>query len=369
MALMIKDNGTFKSLGGSGGGEVYHLRGVTKFKAIAWNATTVSLSWTDPENILHFDDTPIAIWAGTKVLRKTGDFPEHPNDGTVVVDSKIKNAYQSTYLEDDGLSTDTKYYYAGFPYTDKEVYTIDETARGEATPSALDDTSASPGPKVLLAGNPGAGIFGEVAATDLITGADLATAIGLTSGTAANSDIDWLKFSWQGKIIFMPKKHFRAGLQWNHIYNAGAIFGDGATGGTRQITINGLKYRVRVPRGLSPSIDPRGESSSFTGSSCHGSEWNQLILPITNKFNEYSGWTGSYPSYVEQGLSSWGINYGSGDIAAFSPGVWCQEILSETRRVYRGGLSYPEYSRAINPGSTYSSESLAWVPVLELIED
>lgn len=78
--------------------------------------TTVSISWQDPEN---GDEI---TWGGTLVVRKAGDAPSSPEDGTTIVDNKVRNAYASSPYTDTGLSYGITYYYRFFPYsTDGDV--------------------------------------------------------------------------------------------------------------------------------------------------------------------------------------------------------------------------------------------------------
>lgn len=97
----------------------------------------VSLSWTDP-NDLVLDSVTLAGWAGTKVVRKAGSVPTSVSDGTVVVDSITRNAYQNTAFVDNTVVNGTAYYYRFFPYTTGGVYT--SGASREATPNLLTPT-------------------------------------------------------------------------------------------------------------------------------------------------------------------------------------------------------------------------------------
>ncbi len=83
------------------------------------------------------------------------------------------------------------------------------------------------------------GFFGEVASANLITGADLCTLLGVTQGTAID-DAGWLKFARRGRILFVAKKAIRHSISWNTINAAGAVYGDAV------ITINGVRYAVRL---------------------------------------------------------------------------------------------------------------------------
>lgn len=97
----------------------------------------VSLNWTDP-NDLVLDSVTLAGWAGTKVVRKAGSAPTSVSDGTVVVDSITRNAYQNTAFVDNTVVNGTTYYYKFFPYTTGGVYT--SGASREATPNLLTPT-------------------------------------------------------------------------------------------------------------------------------------------------------------------------------------------------------------------------------------
>jgi hypothetical protein len=106
------------------------------------------------------------------------------------------------------------------------------------------DYTDAPGAKVLVGGNRTNGFygfvqpheFGEIAANPVgrkeMNGANLALAIGLTGGTAINSDTAWMKFSRNGEIYLVPVKPIRHSTTWNQIYAAGAVYGDGTVGMT-----------------------------------------------------------------------------------------------------------------------------------------
>lgn len=75
----------------------------------------VKFKWTDPDDIT--DSKPeTATWAGTVVVRKEGSPPLHEWDGELIVDSTTRDAYKNTYLTDNTIEEDKKYYYGIFPY-------------------------------------------------------------------------------------------------------------------------------------------------------------------------------------------------------------------------------------------------------------
>lgn len=83
------------------------------------------------------------------------------------------------------------------------------------------------------------GFFGEVASANLITGADLVTALGITEGTNI-ADAGWLKFARNSRIVFVAKKAIRHSISWDHINSKGAVYGQAV------IVIDGVRYAVRL---------------------------------------------------------------------------------------------------------------------------
>ena len=90
------------------------------------------LQWTDPEDV-SISGIAVAEWSGTQVVRKAGSVPTSRRDGTLVLDSTVKNAYALNYFCDSGLVNGTTYYYRFFPYTTTHTYT-DDAQEYEGTP-------------------------------------------------------------------------------------------------------------------------------------------------------------------------------------------------------------------------------------------
>ena len=87
---------------------------------------SVKISWTDPDNIVDENGITIAKWAGTKIVRKVGSYPEYVTDGVLVCDSTVKNQYATVGYKDNGLTNGETYYYKAFPYTIAGVYNYNE---------------------------------------------------------------------------------------------------------------------------------------------------------------------------------------------------------------------------------------------------
>jgi len=118
--------------GGSSGGLT--LASVSNIKTLV-SSGKVYVSWTDPEDIVLAEST-LAGWSGTLLVRKAGSAPTSRRDGTIVLDSKERNAYSSSYFCDSSLTDGDTYYYKFFPYTTANAYTESEDNEFNATPTA-----------------------------------------------------------------------------------------------------------------------------------------------------------------------------------------------------------------------------------------
>ena len=94
----------------------------------------VYVKWTDPSDLVVAEST-LAAWGGTLLVRKAGSTPTSRRDGTIVLDSKTRDAYKDTYFCDSGLSNGTTYYYKFFPYTTANAYTDSTDDEFNATPT------------------------------------------------------------------------------------------------------------------------------------------------------------------------------------------------------------------------------------------
>lgn len=236
------------------------------------------------------------------------------------------------------------------------------TVDGEVVFEAI---NYGPGPTTLIAGDMQAGFFGEVSASELISGDALASLVGISQGTSQNSTASWLKFAWQGKILFVAKKAFRNSISWDHINSANAVYGG------KTVEIDGLTYKIRLMKGA--LTDPSEYEDPDRGA--HGSEWNRLMLPIHEQAIDES-W--DYPEYVENDIPVWSHNLGSGNQGmytdedllthyAYGSGhySWCQEVAeSAAYRVFRGGGGV---SRSASGAFHAAGSDKGWRPCLELV--
>ena len=222
----------------------------------------------------------------------------------------------------------------------------------------FDDKIGSPGNRKLLKGTMQQGWFGEVSASDFISGDELARKVGITAGTSQNSNCGWLKFAYMGKVEFVAKKAIRHSISWDSINVANAVTGQ------RTIDIGGKTYKVRLIKGKTEG--KQNDSGAYQGAINRGSEWNKLMLPIHQKAP--SNW--SYKDNVNSPTENWNVGYTDNDLLTVSSVgngsySWCQEYGESTSyRLYRGsyGVSY-----AHSYGPSYVSHGCGWRPVLELV--
>lgn len=104
---------------------------------------SLTITWSDPEDIV-FNGEDKAVWEGTKVVRKKGEtYPVSETDGTIAVDSTVKDQYAENGFIDAGLEEDAVYSYALFPYTDKNVYTMSDVNKISGQTRAFDPVLAN----------------------------------------------------------------------------------------------------------------------------------------------------------------------------------------------------------------------------------
>ena len=327
----------------------------------------ITLMWTDPED-RYLDDLKIAEWQGTKIVRKEGSYPVSDDDGTLVVDNKTRNQYSTNGYKDTGLTNLVTYYYMAFPYTEDAI-TVDGANRIVGTPTDADDPSGSPGSPNLIAGDMNAGFFGEVPASELFTASEIASACGISQGTAQFENEPWLKFALDGKILFRPRKSIRHSISWNSINTANCVYG-GSEG--KRVTKDGQTYIVRLMKGA--LTDPSLYDASDRGAK--GSEWNRLMLPIHEQAIDKS-W--AYSAYVEDNIPIWNHNLGTGANGMYTDAdlmthnshgngsySWCQETRN-TDAAWRVGRGFGGVSGSGAYTASDSSANRGWSPVLELI--
>ena len=212
-------------------------------------------------------------------------------------------------------------------------------------------------------GPPGVKFRGEQSVTGFINGTSLASAIGLTAGTAIHTNEPWLHFVLDDVELYVAKKPYRSHVSWNHIDAAGAVSGT-------TVVINGKTYKVRLLKTVATGDVYTGVRNVYDSVETHGSEWNRLFYPIhsgnhinTSNPSPDSGEDirfGTLAQYTDTVLV---VHSSAGNGSA----SWCQESVSGSTglRVLRGyyGVSYLVWTSA-----SYAHSINGWRPVLELVE-
>lgn len=100
----------------------------------------------------------------------------------------------------------------------------------------IQDLTNSPGSKTLLKGDTQAGFYGFVQPSEMgliksnpegkqeFNGANLALALGISSGTSFNPNVPLIKFHYKGKVLFRPLTSYRHSIAWDKIYEAGVAY-------------------------------------------------------------------------------------------------------------------------------------------------
>lgn len=246
----------------------------------------------------------------------------------------------------------------------------DRVRMGSGVSEKFVDNSGSPGSNILIAGTMQEGFFGEVPASELITGDALASECEISQGTSINSTAGWLKFVYKGEILFVAKKPIRSSISWDTINTANCVYD-----GDRVVMIAGKSYMVTLMRASGPSNDPKTPIVHWLGEALHHSEWNRLMCQI---HEESINGSWREPDNIESDIGILKHDLGSGSQGMYSNAdlivgsgngrlSWCQEMAASTStRLGRGEYGVSDASSS-TPTSVGSYRG--WRPVLRLVEE
>lgn len=187
--------------------------------------------------------------------------------------------------------------------------------------------NSGPGPKALVAGNETLGYFGEVTDTQLFGISQIAGAAGLYQGNnnaaLTPGSNHWLKFIWNGKIIYIAKQPFRDNISWADLYAVGLVYGTRDNG---KYPLATPKHQfIQMPKNegpktwvLKPRLIKNAQADPMVGGDVAGylGEWSQLLGRcslaldggITPKFATMNyaalGWNSSPDSIVMETVST-----------------------------------------------------------------
>ena len=107
------------------------------------DGTSVKLKWQDPDDTI-LDRQVLCTWAGTKIVKKLGSYPENEDDGTLVLDSTVRNQYlENEYV--DTIVADEDWKYSAFPYSVNGVVCLDK--KNKFTPAVIYEYYINPNEK------------------------------------------------------------------------------------------------------------------------------------------------------------------------------------------------------------------------------
>lgn len=140
--LTVNGSITGKNISGGGSSNTgIPISNVTEITATSLDGQG-TVTWTDPSDVV-IEGATLATWGGTKLVIKEGSYPTSPTDGTLVIDSKIKDQYKTTGCQVNGLTNGTLYYGSLFPYSEQGYINKAEANRFTLEPGEIFPTVAS----------------------------------------------------------------------------------------------------------------------------------------------------------------------------------------------------------------------------------
>ena len=104
--------------------------------AISSGNAKCTITWGDPEDVT-LDGAVLSAWKGTKLVMKESGYPENENDGALILDNTVRDAYKTSGYVVDGLTNGNTYYFALFPYSTDDVYNYSTSNRLLGNPSLV----------------------------------------------------------------------------------------------------------------------------------------------------------------------------------------------------------------------------------------
>lgn len=221
-------------------------------------------------------------------------------------------------------------------------------------------TTTGPGPQTIVRGDWNYGYMGNVSEADFIAAADLKTLTGIPAGTTVPNITGYNKFSWGGKIIFIPNGSLVGGVTWKQIYDAGLMYGvDGPGDKPSVLTYADVDQKKIITIG----------SNNFLCRTIKGSTFpvNQLLDPaqpdiFDSEYNELVASTllpGTSPSGDLIRFSDTALHV---RFAYITQNLFINTTSTTTRWMVRGSSSDPMVVLNV----TTASNNYNWSPVLEL---
>lgn len=186
---------------------------------------------------------------GFRVYRAETPIPDSPLPAPIAeVGPTVK-----TYTDNDVVRNKLYYYRIG------TVVGTEETLSTNAAKAFVPDTG--PGPTTLKRGDWKCGYFGRFPIGQLLSPPEMRQVCGY-AGNAIDTATEWLKFAYNGRVLFFPDTPFGAGSAWSELYALGLVFGDipssqwstnikttyGTIAQNKKIVREDWEFMVRLPR-------------------------------------------------------------------------------------------------------------------------
>lgn len=204
----------------------------------------------------------------------------------------------------------------------------------------------------------GAVFLGEVAEADFITASALTTLVGMqATGSVTNASVNWLKYNYNGKIVYLAKKVLRHAMTWESLNTKGLVFGN------QQFTIGGKQYVLKLLKGY---VDP--PVSPYTIST--GGSFNDLIYPIYNGVSKNHPYVQAYPkqaAYLDADLgfetTFTAVSNGLGTM------TWVQDSYSPATHHMARGYNDSDKANQLTAGwyvaNNTTQNYAGWRPLIE----
>lgn len=226
---------------------------------------------------------------------------------------------------------------------------------------------SGPGNKRLKFGTADLGFFGEVSASELFDGYEVANwpEVEVAGTDARMTGLVWLKFVRNGKFLFIAKEPIKIVVSWNGLYASGLVYGvrgGGLYPGSPavdqlipKLKMEGSRKWWLKPRLLQGMVNDPYPGTPGTASNISSTEWDDLIPKITTKD-------------TVKGLEIWG-SYRRDDLQ-LGTSTLCKESSADNlnNAVQRGSGIDVAKAEIAPKSSTVYGVYFAWRPVLELTD-
>lgn len=206
---------------------------------------------------------------------------------------------------------------------------------------------------------PPTSFLGEITEANFISAADLITATGMGPyGSVTNANITWLKYTYKGKITYLAKKPLKHQMTWDQLNSLGLV------NGTKQVTIGGKIYSVRLPWGYALPPSTRYDQST-------GGDLNDLIYPVYGGVSLNQAPVQAYPRWAAYTDAELGLGTTYTAVVA-TPGAmtWVQDTLggapgTHMLRFYNDSNKPYQLLAGWGLGASETYVYAGWRPILE----